>query len=91
LDRLQSHSYLIGVVLWLVRVGLGPKAPDIVASALVFLVGFLVVFNIVGRVLDGNALIAAAVVGAKTTLHANCGTILVNCRFHGSNAQYCSM
>jgi hypothetical protein len=49
---------VVGVVLWLVKKGLGLKALDIAASALVFIVGFFVVFNIVGRVLDGNTVIA---------------------------------
>lgn len=58
---------VVGVVLWLVKKGLGPKALDIAASALVFIVGFFVVFNIVGRVLDGNtviAVVAGALAGA---------------------------
>ena len=49
---------LIGLLLWVLKKGLGAKALDVVATTLVFIVGFFVLFNFLGRILDGNTVIA---------------------------------
>ena len=54
-------TVLVGAVLWVIKKGLGLKALDVVATALVFVVGFFVVFNVMGRLLDGGTLIAVVV------------------------------